>query len=173
MSTVIAIKDKNKVWMGCDSFATTDNGERRPIGNEKVFRNAKYLIGFIGSVRSGQLLDPHYFKPPVNVLDFTTKVIVLFKTFGALVTTDTQVLQQESNMVIATKGGNLWEILTDFQLNPIPEYTSIGSGSLFAFGSLYTSQGTGMSPADRIMKALEAAAYFDVSTGPPFKVHSI
>jgi ATP-dependent protease HslVU (ClpYQ) peptidase subunit len=173
MSTVVAIKDVNKVWMGCDSFATTENGERRPIGNEKVFRNAKYLIGFIGSVRSGQLLNPHYFKPPTNILDFPTKVIGLLKIFGALATTETQTLQQESNMVIATKGGNLWELLTDFQLNPIPEYTTIGSGSVFAFGSLYTTQDTDMHPEDRIIKALEAAAYFDVSTGPPFKVHSI
>jgi ATP-dependent protease HslVU (ClpYQ) peptidase subunit len=173
MSCVIAIVKDKKVWMGCDSFATTETGERRPIGNEKVFKNGKYLLGFIGSVRSGQLLDPHYFKPPANILDFPSKVIDVFKEFGALVTTQNQTFAQESNILIALKGGNLWELMTDFQLNPIQKYTSIGSGSLFAFGSLHTTQKLTMHPKDRILFALEAAAYFDTGTGPPFKVFSI
>lgn len=173
MSCVVAIVQDKKVWMGCDSFATTETGERRPIDNEKVFRNGKYLLGFIGSVRSGQLLDPHYFKPPSNILDFPTKVIQVFKIFGSLVITPTQTLAQESNMLIATKGGKLWELMTDFQLNPISEYSTIGSGSIFAFGSLYTTQGSDMHPEDRIKIALESAAYFDTGTGPPFKVFSI
>lgn len=173
MSCVVALIHENKVWMGCDSFATTETGERRPIGNEKVFRNGKYLLGFIGSVRCGQLLHPHYFKPPSNILDFPTKVIELFKIFGSLVVTPTQTVAQESNMVIAVKGGKLWELMTDFQLNPIPEYTSIGSGSIFAFGSLHTTNNLYMHPQDRIKYALEAAACFDTGTGPPFKVFSI
>lgn len=173
MSCVVAIVHNKKVWMGCDSFATTETGERRPIGNEKVFRNGKYLIGFIGSVRCGQLLSPHYFKPPANILDFPTKVIDTFKIFGSLVTTQNQTIAQESNILVATKGGKLWELMTDFQLNPIEKYTSIGSGSLFAFGSLHTSEEFDMKPEERIIKSLKAGAFFDVSTGPPFKVFSI
>ena len=63
--------------------------------------------------------------------------------------------------------------MSDFQLNPIPEYSTVGSGSIFAYGSLHTTQGMHMTPHDRIIKALEAAAFFDMGTGPPFKVYSI
>jgi ATP-dependent protease HslVU (ClpYQ) peptidase subunit len=173
MSCVVGLVDNGKVWMGCDSYATTETGERRPIANEKVFKNGKYLIGFIGSVRGGQLLDPHYFKPPAKILDFPNKVIELYKIFGCLNISQTQTNLQETNMLIATKGGKLWEFMSDFQLNPIPEYSTVGSGSIFAYGSLHTTQGMHMTPHDRIIKALEAAAFFDMGTGPPFKVYSI
>lgn len=172
MSTVVAIKDKDKVWMGCDSFATTENGERRPIVANKIVKNGKYLLGVIGSIRGSQLLSPHYFKPPANILDFPVKVIDIFRDNGCLTVTDTTVYEQSCNILIAFKG-KLYELMVDFQLNEIIQYSSVGSGSLFAFGSLHSTQGTTLTPYERIMKALEAAACFDMSTGPPFLVHSI
>lgn len=172
MSCVVGIVDKDKIWMGCDSFATTETGERRPITANKIFKNGKYLLGFIGSVRGGQLLSPHYFKPPSNILDFPARVIVLFQEQGCLTITDKSVYEQSCNILVGFEG-NLYEIMLDFQLNPVPQYTSIGSGSLFAFGSLHTTQGMELTPYERITKALEAAAFFDTASGPPFLVHSI
>jgi ATP-dependent protease HslVU (ClpYQ) peptidase subunit len=172
MSTVVAIKDKDKVWMGSDSFATTETGERRPIVANKILKNGKYLLGIIGSIRGSQLLSPHYFKPPSNILDFPLKVIDIFRDNGCLTITDTTVYEQACNILIGFKG-NLYELMVDFQLNEVPQYSAVGSGSLFAFGSLHSTQGTSLTPYERIMKALEASACFDTGTGPPFLVHSI
>ena len=69
MSTVVGIIDDGKVWMGADSFATTSDGERRRIICNKIFLNSPYLIGYIGSVRIGQMLNPHYFQAPENIMD--------------------------------------------------------------------------------------------------------
>ncbi len=63
--------------------------------------------------------------------------------------------------------------MTDFQLNEIKKYTAIWSGSLFAFGSLHSTENLKIPPQERILLALEAAANFDVSTGPPFNIFSI
>jgi len=172
MSTVVAIKDKDKVWMGCDSFATTENGERRPMVANKIIKNGKYLLGIIGSIRGSQLLFPHYFKAPANIIDFPSKVIAIFKEHGCLTITENAIYEQLCNILIASKGG-LYEMMVDFQLNEIPQYTAIGSGSLFAFGSLHSTQETNLTSYERIMRALEAAACFDTGTGAPFLVHSI
>lgn len=173
MSCVVGLVKGKKVWMGCDSFATTNTGERRPICTEKILKNGKYLIGFIGSVRGGQLLDPHFFKPPKNILDFPKKIMNIYHEHGSLFITENQISNQECNTLIAYKGGYLYEMMTDFQIDRVDGYTSVGSGSLFAFGSLHSTQDTDLTPEQRIIKALEAAACFDTATGPPFKVYSI
>jgi hypothetical protein len=51
MSCVIGIANKDGVWIGVDSAATTEEGEIRPFIAKKIFRNKKYLFAYIGSVR--------------------------------------------------------------------------------------------------------------------------
>ncbi len=170
MSTVMAIVDNGKIWMGADSFATTKDGERRRMKCIKIFTNGPYLIGYIGSVRTGQVLRPEYFKPPNKIYEFPDKLITHFEKKGCLaVDSDNQCSLHESNLLIATPKGKLYEILVDFQMNEIEDFTAIGSGSSFALGSLYTTRKWG-SPKKRIMTALKVAAIYDMQTGPPFIV---
>lgn len=168
MSTVVGLVQDGKVFMGADSFATTVDGDRRHMCVEKLFVNGPYLLGFIGSVRNGQVLKPHHFTPPENVLDFPDAVMEQFRNKSCLgIQTETQTAMQEGNILIATPNGELYELLMDFQLNQIPEYTAVGSGSPFALGSLYTTRNR-KDPKQRIKAALEAAARYNVATGPPF-----
>ena len=168
MSTVIGIVDNGKVWVGADSYATTPSGERRRVICEKMFMNGPYLIAFIGSVRSGQVLKPHSFKAPKSIYDFPDKMVEQFKQKGCLATTsDSQTAVQEANFLIATPDGKLFEILLDFQMNEIKDYTAIGSGSPFAIGSLYTTRDWG-DPRRRMLAAFEVAGVYDMSTGPPY-----
>ncbi len=168
MSTVIGIVDNGKVWMGADSFATTMDGQRRRIICRKIFVNGPYLIGFIGSVRTGQVLKPEYFTPPADVMDFPDAMFDQYKNKGCLaINAENQIPIQEGNFLIATPDGKLFEILLDFQMNEIEDYTSIGSGSSFALGSLYTTRNL-INHKKRILVALGAASLYDMSTGPPF-----
>lgn len=170
MSTVIGVVDNGKVWMGADSFATTGDGERRRIKCEKIFTNGLFLIGFIGSVRCGQVLSPEYFTPPEEVMGFPDAIIAQFTEKGCLATNpETQTSLQESNFLIGTPNGRLFEILADFQMNQIVDHTAVGSGSNFALGSLYTTR-RWSDHRKRIKVALEAAALYDTSTGPPFVI---
>jgi len=170
MSTVMAIVDNGKVWMGADSYATTKGGERRRMKCTKIFTNGPYLIGYIGSVRTGQVLRPEYFIAPKKVHGFPDKLITHFEKKKCLaVDPETQCSVFESNLLIATHEGRLYEILVDFQMNEIEDFTSIGSGSNFALGSLYTTRDWS-SPKKRILTALKVAAIYDMSTGPPFIV---
>ncbi len=170
MSTVVAIVDKGKVWMGADSYATMESGERRRIICKKMFINPPYLIGYVGSARVGQTLKPEYFDPPENVFDFPDQLIKQFKKKGCLGTdSDDQTLKHSSNFLIATPNGKLFEILVDFQMNEVKDFTAIGSGSPFALGSLYTTRRRN-DPEKRLMTALKVASVYDIHTGSPFVI---
>lgn len=168
MSTVIGIVDDGKIWMGADSYATTPSGERRRIICEKMFMNGPYLIAFVGSIRSGQVLKPNSFKAPENIYDFPDRMVEQFKKKGCLVVSpESQTSVQEANFLITTPNGKLFEVLLDFQMNEIEDFTAIGSGSPFALGSLYTTRDWG-DHKRRIMTAFKVAATYDMSTGPPY-----
>ena len=169
MSTVIGLVQDGKVYMGADSFATTESGERRNMIVKKIFTNGLIMFGFVGSVRSGQVLKPEYFKVPKNIYELPDKIRLQFEEKGCLATnSETQTSLMEGNFLIATAGGKLYEMLSDFQFNEISDFTAIGSGSTFALGSLFTSKGIINDPKARVLKALEASAFFDSATGPPF-----
>lgn len=171
MSTVIGIVQDGKVYMGSDSYATTEDGVKRNLNRiKKMFTNGRYLIGFIGSVRVGQSLMPHVFTPPDEIMHFPDAMVTQLGEKGCLATDqDSQTCAQQSNFLIATPEGELYEVLADFQINDIDDYTAIGSGSHFAYGSLYTTRRM-KDPKKRLRIALETAAFFDTSTGPPFVI---
>ena len=170
MSTVIGMVDNGKVWLGADSYATTSEGERRRMVAEKIFTNGPYIIGFIGSVRTGQVVKPEYFKPPEELYQFPDALLAQFKEKGCLaINSDNQCVLQESNFLIGTPDGRLHEILVDFQMNEIEDFTAVGSGSAFALGSLFTTRNQ-KDPKKRIITALKAASEYDMSTGPPFVI---
>ena len=170
MSTVVAIVDKGKVWMGADSYATMESGERRRMICNKMFVNTPYLIGYVGSVRVGQVVRPEYFEPPENVLEFPDRLIEQFEKKGCLgIDPDDQTSKNASNFLIATPTGKLFEILVDFQINEVKDFTAIGSGSPFALGSLYTTKNKKDSK-NRILTALHVAGVYDIHTGPPYVV---
>jgi ATP-dependent protease HslVU (ClpYQ) peptidase subunit len=172
MSCVIGLKYGGKVYMGQDGIASTEDGDTRPIICEKVFVNKQYLIGFCGSVRSGQLLYPYNFDPPKKVLDFPKAVRDHFMENGALLNGTSEVGDRhEANIIIATSKGKLYEMLVDFQMSEVIDFTCIGSGSQCAFGSMETTKkGKKLGPKKRILLALNIASIYSRSVGPPYSI---
>ena len=167
MSTVVGLKYNDEIWIGADSLASTDDGDIRPLKGKKIFRNGPYLFGFIGSVRGGQILQPDYFEPPKKIEELPDAIIDQCEEKGCLITTDDQRSAHGCNFVVGYKG-RLFEILIDFQLNEIDDYTAVGAGSTYAIGSFYTSEnieGVKLSPEERVMLALKAASTFNSCTG--------
>ncbi len=173
MSTVIGIHQGKNVWIGSDSRGTTEDGYVRTVKCIKIFRNGPYLIGFIGSVRGGQILMPPHFEPPEDIEDFSDVLREHVAEKGCLSVEDDRSQTQKCNFLLAYKG-KLFEILSDFHMGIVNTYTAIGSGSHFAFGSLYTTMKLGIKdPVKRIRTALKTAAHFDVATAAPFKIFKL
>jgi ATP-dependent protease HslVU (ClpYQ) peptidase subunit len=173
MSCIVGVVNKNGVWIGADGLATTEDGQRRPIVADKIIRNKGYLLGYAGSVRAGQLMDPHHFSPPKNILDFADSLLHLLEEKGSVAKTTEELLLLPINILVGYKK-KLYEILADFQLNEVVDFSSIGTGAPYAYGSLFeTSHNPNLKTEDRVMRALKAGQCFDRSTGEPFEVKKL
>ena len=171
MSCVVGLVHNGKIYMGSEGLATTNEGEKRPIITNKVFRNGKYLFGFTGSVRTGQLVYPRNFTPPNDVFELPDAIREHLSIKGSLLTGEDQMQIHGSNFMIGINGV-LYELLIDFQLNEVAgDFSAIGSGGAYALGSLFTTRKSyKMKPESRVKKALEAACEYDASCGPPFMI---
>ncbi len=175
MSCVIGLVHKKHVYIAADGIASTEDGDTRPIKAIKIFRKGSYLIGFAGSIRTGQIIQRGDFKPPKDVWGWPDIMREQIHEKGALaIAGETQVQILASNFIIAHKG-RLYETLCDFQINEINEkgYTAIGSGSTIALGSLFTSEDHDLTPEQRLYLALNAAAEFARSCGPPYVIERL
>lgn len=175
MSCVVGLISENKVWIGADGIATTEDGEKRPIVINKITRNKKYIFGCTGSVRVARLLSPKMFEPPEDIDFLPDALIKLLADRGTLVTTEQNTVAMPSNILVACKSDNrLYEVMIDFQLNEIlGDYTAIGSGSSYALGAFKALEKIKMKPKERMSLALDAASEFLVSCGPPYTFESL
>lgn len=174
MSCVIGLKQKKTVWLACDGVASTEDGEIRPIVAIKLFKKGPYLMGFAGSIRTGQIIQYGKFTIPKSIWGWPDIIREQITEKGAMGQGEDQVQMQGCNFIIG-HGSNLYEILSDFQINEIDHrgYTAIGAGSTIAMGSLFTSTGFSMTAEERLRMALHAATEFVGSCGPPYKVTKV
>ena len=170
MSCVIGLVNGGKVYIASDGIATTDDGEKRPIICNKVFKNKNYLIGFTGSVRTGQIIGAKFFDPPQNVYELPDAIRESLTEKGSIViSNETQQQLTSCNFLVGFQG-RLFEILMDFQLNEVlGDYTAIGTGAPYAMGALFASKKWN-SPEKRLKAALGAACEYDTSCGPPYTI---
>jgi len=171
MSCIVGLKYNRKVYIGGDGRATSSEGEIRPVICNKVFKNKKYLMGFCGSVRAGQLLYPECFTPPDTILKFPNAMRKHYEENGVLLH-DTETGDIHGANILIGIGGRLYEILIDFQMSEIEEFTSVGSGANFAFGALEILKRTKLSPEDKILTALKVSAKYCAQVGPPYEVRT-
>jgi ATP-dependent protease HslVU (ClpYQ) peptidase subunit len=170
MTCIVGLVEKGTVYIGGDSAGVA--GLNVTIrGDEKVFQNGPFIMGFTTSFRMGQLLR-YKFDPPkqtVNaddmkylVTDFidACRKCFLDNGFGNASTGGTFLVGYR---------GNLYSIDNDFQVGiPTVGYDAVGCGEHLAKGALFASKGK--KPEERIKLALEAAAAFNAGVAPPFTI---
>ena len=172
MSCVVGLVDRKKVYLGSDGIATDIDGECRPINIPKIFKRGSFIIGFTGSIRTGQIIQRSRYRIPTSIWGWPDLIREQTTKKGAMVISDENGEVIGSNFIIGHKG-KLYELLCDFQLNEVNGfgYTAIGAGSTPALGSLFTSENFDfLGPDERIRMALEAASEFSKSCGPPYTI---
>jgi ATP-dependent protease HslVU (ClpYQ) peptidase subunit len=172
MTCIVGLVDKGNVYIGGDS-AGVSGLSVTVRGDEKVFTNGPFIMGFTTSFRMGQILR-YKFDPPKQtvsqddmkylVTDFIDAVQKCFtdSSFGSKTTGGTFLLGYK---------GKLYKIDSDYQVGiPTKAFDACGCGSELALGALYAS--TGKKPEDRVRGALEAASIFNAGVLPPFTIVS-
>ena len=177
MSVVIAIKDKNKIWMGCDSQMTlghiklkADNKSFCKIWEIPGCHNG--LMGSVGYCRDAQviqcdeqLVDEAFQYKNLISYGYVVKVLVekVYKTLAEKRCIDKDnngnlVNTLRSCFIFAYKD-QAYLIREDLSVFPIDDYLVCGCGDEIAIGVLENNKKK--KPRDRIIEAIRAVAEND------------
>jgi hypothetical protein len=164
MTCIVAIVDRHRrITMGADSSAV-DETIHTPHLDPKIFVKGEIGIGYCHSFRMGQIIEFWFEPPPLpegseNIMRYmVTEFIPELKS----VLSDHDYPNNEEDKtewsLIVGVRGHIFTIESDWHVgyDDLP-YASIGAGSSYALGAMYTAQDT----TDIVAKkALEAAEKF-------------
>ena len=177
MTCIIGLEHNGRVYMGCDSAATTGY-HLVSTTSPKVFKNCRLLIGYSWSFRMGQILQFARNYPDIDkFLDNYEFLVSSFIPFVRGIMKDAGFLkiennQEESGQFMIGIRGQLFGIDSDFSvLRNNFGYDSIGSGKEYALGAMKMLLYSGKINEDPILSiglALETSAYFCNSVRGPF-----
>jgi 20S proteasome alpha/beta subunit len=170
VTCIVAIKTKDAIYMGGDSAGSNFYNTRSRL-DPKVFKNGDFVIGYTSSFRMGQILR-HGIEltvPKCNPDEY------MFSLCNDLVTKLSDLKFAKLSENIATGGifiigwkNHLYEVASDFQyIKHRDNYTAIGSGDVYALGSLFSTQDID-DPIKRITIALDAAVKFSPTVSKPY-----
>lgn len=183
MTCIVGIVKDGTIYMGGDSagVAGLDVEVRE---DEKVFLlKDRFIIGFTTSFRMGNLLRFSLNPPgqPAGQGDyeymctgFIEAVRKCFADNGFTGKSAEGHNRDEGGQFLLGYRGKLYAVHSDFQIGKVRNnYNSVGCGRYYALGALYATQGSEMSPQNRIILALRAATAFSGGVRPPFTLSEL
>jgi ATP-dependent protease HslVU (ClpYQ) peptidase subunit len=185
MTCIVGMAQKDKVWVGGDSAASSsDTMEKCLRRDPKVFKNGEFLIGYSGSFRFGQILRYKFIPPGKKddqedyeymVTDWLDALRHACKEGGFSKIEDNEEELPDASALIGYHN-KLYVLDSDFQIGELTnDMYAIGCGAGLALGSMATSMKISkrMPPRKRIQLALEASAQYALGVEPPFLILSI
>lgn len=177
MTCIIGLERDGVLWMGGDSAAYRED-EINSRADPKVWRTGKFIFGFSGSFRIGQLLR-WGFKPPKNtrdsdteymVLDFVDALKFLLEEKGASSKSESGD-SFDAEIVVGYKR-RLYVIESDFNISTRTDtFVASGGGAPYALGALWALETQSFLPPDQVIeKALTASAQYCPSVKAPFSI---
>lgn len=166
MTCIVGIADQGRVYIGADR-GVSDGASIVSIKNPKVEIRNNWIYAYAGSIGIGQLLsfiniqsevDDPYTYIRLDIVEMLKKAMESFSSSPE---------ECDTSWLIG-KNGRLFELSAqDWGVIEI-DSTSIGSGSSYALGSLYTSVNN--HPLDRIQMALDAAIHYSPDCAQPVDI---
>jgi hypothetical protein len=182
MTAIVALIDEGKVFMGGDAAIVTRGWGCSTITTPKIFKKGKALIGVSGMLRTNQIIKqsdldfPDAFQEDPDMLlsylidDVVPLLRKLLSENGLLIKNEDDNDSMKSNILIGLCG-RLFTVTSDFAIQEtLYKFEAIGGGDEVAMGSLFSTEGTGKHPANRILLALRAAQAFHADVREPFTI---
>lgn len=174
MTCIVAIAHQGKVYMGGErghSDSHTIVSSTRP----KIFERGSYLIGYAGNSGIGQAVVHNFEFPPLGKsthIDRHMSTVFIPKLRSFITDNNIKLSENDDDsagFVVGIKG-RVYEIdMSDFQCIEYNE-VAIGSGSSYAYGSLYSTND--YEPLDRIRQSIEAAILYSPTCQGPIDILS-
>lgn len=180
MTCIVGLVHKGTVYIGGDSAGVSSfNYGIRVRADKKVFRKDKFIFGFCGSFRLGQLLA-HSLKPPRHhgddevyhymVTEFVDAVRECLKK-GGHATKENEEESIYGDFLVGYQG-RLFCIHGDYQVGEaLDGFYAVGCGDQIALGSLYSTPK--LPPMERVKLALEASEAFSAGVRGPFHFETL
>jgi 20S proteasome alpha/beta subunit len=178
MTCIVGIMHEGNVLIGGDS-AGVSNYDITSRGDKKVFRNGDFIFGFTTSFRIGQILRYSFIPPTIPDWDlerymcstFVDSIREVFKNKGF---SETRNGAEKGGTLLVGVHGRLFTIHSDYQVGwDNTPYVSVGCGSHYALGSLYTTHNLDMTPEEKLIVALNAANNFSAGVCPPYHIEKL
>ncbi len=174
MTCIVGVAHNGKVYMGGDSSASDEHNSFVSTRKEpKVFIKGDYLIGYAGSFRFGKVLEHTFIPPKLNDDNLDRFLNTIFIDSLRQYCDESKVdpsSEQDSAEMLLGVNGRLFEFCNDWHFGEDSNnFNSIGSGSQFAMGSIFSTRRI-KSPHARIKTALEASERFSPSVSGPFTI---
>lgn len=203
MSTIVAIKTEDRIWMGADR-QSTDGTEKRTLANGKIalkhvvvdgtLTDRPILIGLVGFHRSLTIMK-YNFQPPAFPEEWSPEEYLgeFFIPAWKACLKENECIEEfgkskmpKGNTLLIGYQGVLAMIGSDFALSVYNDgYDAIGSGYEYALGaiaanddklhwmSIKAGKKLHPDPQEAIILALKVANRFDPGTGSEFQRESI
>lgn len=178
MTCIVGLVSNNKIYLGSDSRATAGN-HVVPSKVNKIFKkNDEIMMGIAGYVRVSDVLRSLFIVPPKPEsktdldylqVEFVNSIRACLESVKIIINDSGMAMMGDSSMILVYKN-KLYNIDNSFSVMEFPEYTCIGSGQDYAYGSLETTSKMKVSGRKRVELALEAACKFDTGCALPFNV---
>lgn len=180
MSVVVAIKDKDCVWVGCDSQVSYGYTKSTLELNKKIWKPEKendVVMGVVGDVRDLNLLSTEEswideltnLKNEVNfkyiVRNLVPNIFKLFGKFGRL-KTDRGIESINSNIIFASKD-KLFSINGDGSVLESSDIVADGSGYRLCLGAWNSLKNKNVPIKDKLIEVIKSACESDLYVNYP------
>lgn len=176
MTCIVGLITESQLIFGADSLVTTDSDAKFTLSDKKIFKKGKFLFGFCGSLRYGQLIKHKYPMPtysPTRDIESYVHRVFLPDLHSFLAAHTYQKLECPLFEFLVGIGDRIFIVSDDFSVVSTPSpYQAIGSGSQYALGALFASQDN-TNHVERLTVALQAASKYSQSVAEPFYFQSL
>lgn len=177
MTCIVSLVEDNVIHMAGDSAGVDTNrllSFRRD--DPKVFLNGNFIFGFTSSFRMGNLLQYKLECPkqPHGMDDMKFMVCLFVESVRKCFKENGFGSAENGGTFIVGYNGKLYTIYGDYQVACHNEnYCSVGCGSEFALGSMYTTDKLDLDPKERLTISLNAASHFSAGVAAPYTFLSL
>jgi ATP-dependent protease HslVU (ClpYQ) peptidase subunit len=158
MTCIVVLNQDGYMYMAGER-AVSNEDVVNLLSTPKIFKQGEYLIGFAGHMSGMRLMNSFNPPQPKGLKDKALDLFMntTFLDYATTFYTEHNIRTDNLDLLIAV-GNRIYEHSTDnMSLYTYAEpYASIGSGSAYAMGSLFSSTAE-LSGGDRVRLALKAA----------------
>lgn len=179
MTTIVALKDKDGVYIGSDRQATAGffamqiKGE---TGKWVISEDGRWAVGHCGRFRTQNIISEEreaLFHKISDPGDFVNRLQDVLKRYefdlrpskGKDDDGDSDRHNNMDSWLILCSSDSIYAIDHDFTVLEIEDFIARGSGFSFAMGALSATDGMKIKPEERVESALAISAKYDVYTG--------